>query len=78
MIIDQTFLQVHPRTLAWWAERETCLKCKHSRERPIRKSSAGGGLLCMATRGGPGGDATCISARERECGPGAKLFEAMT
>jgi len=75
--IDQTFLRVHPRTLAWWAEREQCLRCKHSRQRPVISANSGGGLLCMRSNA-VAGDATCISARERVagCGPSGRLFEA--
>lgn len=75
------FFTVHPRTAEWWVEREQCMRCRHMCRRPTvqRKngSASGGGMLCTAVNPGPGGDATCITAREGECGHDAKLFEPL-
>lgn len=85
MIIDQTFLKPHWRTVLWWAEREQCRRCKHMSIRPTRPrnggrsagSEVGGGWVCAMVPGGPGGAGTsCIDARERGCGPDATRFEA--
>lgn len=81
MIIDQTFLKPHWRTVQWWREREQCAQCKHMAVRPTRSrtkgvgSDLGGGWVCAAVMRGPGTGTTCIDARDRDCGPDAKLFE---
>jgi hypothetical protein len=84
MMIDQTFLKPHWRTVQWLVEKEQCKRCKHMNDRPTKRgpgqngSGSGGGMYCTAIAAGktPFGDNSCISTREKSCGPGAKLFEA--
>ena len=70
---DTRFLSVHPRTLAWWREREQCLRCRNYRKMSSRLQ------YCAATPVARNRyPAACIDAREPgcPCGPQALLFEA--
>lgn len=66
------FTKPHPRTVAWWTERELCLRCAHLRRQP-GKSTWWCSVVPAAN-----GRKTCIDAREpgHRCGPEGRLFKA--
>lgn len=76
--LDETFLNVHPRTLLWWEERKLCEKCAH-----VRISETTASWTCNAAFGrwagrpANGGDRSCIRVRESatRCGPEGRLFK---
>ena len=77
MALDTRYLRPHPRTMLWWAQRETCRNCAHYR---LESSAAaqGSGTVehCMAGRCWSGRTAACIDMRDQgqACGTEAALF----
>lgn len=76
MLIDQTFLSVHPVTQAWWEQRGKCRTCAHLV--PVDGHQGEEDMRCRQMRKyGPKGHAYCIDVRDETgpCGPEAKLWE---
>ena len=78
MMLDTRFLRVHPRTLLWWAQRETCRTCAHYRQERGGERSSGMSMMdhCAAGRCASGRLSACIDMRDegQACGPEAYLF----
>lgn len=81
--LDTFFLQPHPATAAWWAQREQCASCTHVMQPRGHFSEAT--MRCAVVRaenpnrkGAEYKQAYCIDARlyGAACGPEARLFEA--
>jgi hypothetical protein len=85
ILLDQTFLTPHWRTVLWWKQREQCNRCRRMIESPIKGrapgvhqgSDCGGGMVCDRVTGKF--DRSCITARDegKPCGPDALLFEEL-
>lgn len=76
MLIDQTFLRVHPATQAWWEQRPKCRTCAHLVL--VDGHEGEEDMRCRQMRqNGPRGHGYCIDARAETgpCGPEAKLWE---
>jgi hypothetical protein len=69
------WLQIHPATVAWWAQRPQCEACAHVQQ-TIEQTIV---LRCRKVRSLAGRHpfAYCIDARDEGslCGPGATLYE---
>lgn len=86
-MLDERFLSVHPRTVAWWAEREQCRRCVHCVEVVIDAGQHQGASVSQrCARGSSPGpyrsrvltdSAACIRMRDegQPCGPEGALFE---
>lgn len=75
-MLDTRFLQVHPRTRLWWAQRATCRTCAHYRqERSVAPGGTGTVEHCAAGRRGAY-PAACIEMRDegQRCGTEALLY----
>lgn len=78
---DPRFVELHPRTARWWAERSTCRACAHHL-RDERVKDRGGERCALSTvwigcrDRGRRIFAYCIDTREpgASCGPEAALF----
>jgi hypothetical protein len=76
-------IDVHPATILWWEQRETCRRCAHHLfALPLKRSQDDGvgGERCKACPAERGKRKLlyCIDARleGKPCGPEAKLFVA--
>lgn len=77
MMLDTRFLQVHPRTRLWWAQRETCRTCVHYRQERSGERQSGSTLLEHCAAGLRGKHLTaCIEMRDegQRCGTEALLY----
>ena len=46
--LDERFLRPHPRTVLWWAQRETCRTCAHYRQERSGESRSGMSIVVIA------------------------------
>jgi hypothetical protein len=74
------WLQPHPATVRWWAQRPQCERCAHLDRKVEGHKDRTEVLRCRVVRTSAGRRewAYCIDARGpgRECGPEAHLFKA--
>lgn len=80
MQIDTRFLTVHPATMTWWDQRETCETCQHLVLREGREGEAVMRCRQALTFHRPSRTEMgvyCIDARgdDGPCGPQARMYE---